>query len=231
MAGVLTTPQTALSLSTLARTALVAFGLLNYLYEPGIDTRERVRRWANMRLVQLVEQRNLIRGVASSADAVTTAREALGNTGARLFSMQRSAERFGFRHVETANRNVPQRSRYLDTRIPSDQRLIADLLLLTEGDDVVLGPALHRLMSASAHAQAHGLFLYMLDRGEGGTTEGTVNVRFGVGAQHLTMLVGAALLGCSRTGSRLAEYYGWPRAPWETYHRDAVEAHRRWRNY
>ena len=147
-------PGTVLSIATLIRPVLEALGTLWWLYDPEIDTRERVRRRYNVRLASLVEQWNI---AAALGDAPRMEVEAM------IDHVEESATTVGLRFVKERQRYIGQLGgRYIDPRMPTDAQLITGVV--ESGEVRGLASLVHRLTSAVIHGQAHALLPFIVDR-------------------------------------------------------------------
>lgn len=215
MSAVTLNPNTVLAVSTLSRTVLESLGILHYLYEPGIPTLERVRRRYNIRLESLVEQRNTLLGLARSAGGEHhETKQASERLVRDTLAIKSSGGRHGLATKEAKAWGNFKPARWLGERPPRDQRLITDLLSSSGDYDTRLGPALHRITSATAHGQPHGTLLFMLGHSASAADPGVVNVEIGLSLNHFSTILGAVFVGVQNAAVRLVNYYGWPPEPW-----------------
>lgn len=230
MAAVVLAPGTVLALSTLTRTVLETLARTCWLYEPGITTRERVRRVYSVRLVSLGEQLNLVRGIAAPA---SERREKSTGLEKGVFRIKAGARGVGLNYVSKPNR-VPglARKRYIEREVPRDQRLITEMFQTqasqpgSRTDE--LGPVIHRLTSATAHGQPHGMLMFVLGAESIPATDGVVDVQLALDLSHFANLVGSVVLAVNATSERLCAYYGWPTDPWKKALRLAGESVHEW---
>lgn len=215
MSAVILSPNTVLAISTLSRTVLESLGTLHYLYEPGIPTLERVRRRYNIRLASLAEQHNTLLGLARSAGREGNETMQVPEELVRsILAIRSSCARYGLAMTTPKTRGNFKPARWLGDRPPRDQRLITDLLSSSGDKDTKLGPALHRITSATAHGQPHGSLLFMLGHSASATDPGVVNVELGLSLNHFSTILGGVFVGFQNATVRLAKYYGWPLEPW-----------------
>ncbi len=160
-----------LSLSTVSRGALEAFALAFYLSEPGIGQRERVRRWANIRLVGAHDTTVVLN--RHTDDAVfDQARKSHANMVDRLLS---TARRHGFEVRDEKNQGRPT---YLETRLPSATKLCDDVV----SDTIGLGATYFSSLSSVAHSRIDGLtshvrpILDAAETGPGGLHHGQMGI-------------------------------------------------------
>jgi len=145
-------PGVTASIATLVRPALESLGSLYWLYDPTIDTRERVRRRCNFRLASLREQW----AIAASVGGEQMRAAATADVEAKMASIEAGAQSHGYKVVKAKQRYDNQLgAHYLDPRPPSDGQLIDGPL--EGGDAARLGRLVHRLTSAVIHGQAHAL--------------------------------------------------------------------------
>lgn len=229
MSAVTLSPNTVLALSTLSRTVLESLGTLNYLYEPGIPTLERVRRRYNIRLASLVEQQNILFGLAESDPRKHSEmmQDAEGPVRS-ILAIKSSGARHGLIMATAKVRGNVRPPRWLGTRPPRDQRLITDLLSSSGNTDTRLGPALHRITSATAHGQPHGSLLFMLGHSASATDPGVANVEMGLSLNHFSTILGAVFVGFQNATARLVNYYGWPPHPWANAIGEVSTTFNRW---
>jgi hypothetical protein len=206
-----------LSVATLSRPALEGLGALHWLYEPGIDIRERVRRRYGLRLQSLGEQHAIARTLGASA------RDQMAQ---KVLDVRASAHRFGYRYVYAASRFKGQPGgRYLDRRVPSGTRLISDVI--EHGDQQKLGPLVHRVTSAVLHGQVHGLLPFVQEH-EPGPTPGVGVAAIGVSLPFYATLTGAVVLASNQTMLRLCDHFGWSGQQWNDIAQPALALWRRW---
>lgn len=228
MSAVTLSPHTVLALSTLSRTVLESLATLHYLYEPGITTLERVRRRYNIRLASLVEQQNIILGL-SGADYRERGNTAIPENPARsILAIKKSAARYGLMMNKERSRGAHMPARWLGDRPPRDQKLITDLLSSSGFVHTKLGPALHRIASATAHGQPHGSLLFMLGHSASATDPGVANVEIGLSLNHFSTILGGIFVGFQNATARLAGYYGWPPEPWAKMNGAVAATFSRW---
>lgn len=228
MSAVITAPNTVLAVSSLSRTILEALAITSWLYEPSQDRRERVRRRYNVRLQSLREQYALLYGIIDDGTRPRT-QEALDGITATLLAIINSARRFDFT-VHKRPTRVPglQPLRYLDAPIPSDQKLISAMLEAFTDTGGTVGPALHRLTSATAHAQNHGLMTFVMEARTAPDRPGSADVQIGLSLKHFSTLFTGVFIGVHVTTQRLCDYYGWPREPWDAVLRPAGRTLHEW---
>lgn len=218
MSAVILSPNTVLAISTLSRTVLESLGTLHYLYEPDIPTLERVRRRYNIRLASLAEQHNTLLGLARSAGREgDETRQVPEGVVRNILAIKSSCARHGLAMRTPKPRGNFMHARWLggpEDRLPSDQRLITDLLSSSGDNDTKLGPALHRITSATAHGKPHGSLLFMLGHSASATDPGVANVELGLSLNHFSTILGGVFVGFQNATVRLANYYGWPLEPW-----------------
>jgi hypothetical protein len=209
---------------TLLRPVLEAIAHAYYLSDPGITSRERVRRGMNAMLESYVEQLNL----ATSIDHTTRAAD---HYRRRIFAIKASAAQHGFDYrVQDRSRLPPgvQSARWLDERPPRDQRLITELLsdVEVEGD---IGKLMHRLTSALAHAQPHGLRQFLI-REEAQQTEqpGIMTAPLGVSFGNLALWIACLVYGVHRFMLRGCALYGWDEAAWQRSAQPVLAQWREW---
>lgn len=152
LAHLLVTDDTDAPRFTVARGAVEAFALAFYLAEPRIGTRERVRRYMNVKLesanaARMHMQTQVAMGSRSAEDIVGIEDE--------VSDIHRSAERHGM---------PPRRGRgnyaatYLgDTPLPTIMERCDACLAFGDGVPSGLGRIGYRTLSAVAHASEHGL--------------------------------------------------------------------------
>lgn len=217
IAAVTDAPGTVLSIATLVRPVLEALGTLWWLYEPEIETRERVRRRFNVRLASLVEQWNI---ASTLPDAARVEVEA------HLNDIEKTATALGFQFVKARSRFDKQfGSRYLDQPMPTDAQLITNVV--ESGEVRGLGRLIHRVTSAVIHGQAHALMPFIIDH-DNTDVPGVALARVGMTLNWYSLLTGPAVLASNTTMHRLIDHFGWSRGRWDRVAQPAVIAWRDW---
>lgn len=245
MAAVTTAPRVVFSLSTLSRTVMESLARACWIYEPGIDTRERVRRVYNVRLESLREELNMLSGLRADGPRwPDPERESSSSTRAKILKIKMGAQRAGFtyttrkpnrRVTKKPNRRVPALApaRYLDKPVPSAQRLLTQMFEPLTSPDTNgrpdLGPIIHRLTSATAHGQSHGMQFFVMGQSESiRGVEGLADIQLGLSLSHFSNIVGSVVLAVQATVARLCAYYGWPLDPWVQVLQPAADSMSRW---
>lgn len=192
------------SVVTCARGAFEAALQGFYLAEPGIGSRERVRRYMNMRLAAAHEQKLLFKGLPSNPRAAAM----LAEVEAKLDTLLASGKDQGL---------TPKKSRsqygapFLDSETPSLLQLSKQLFA---DEDSHLGPFYWRTLSAVAHSQIHGLAGYyqpvahLLDH-----THGDALVAVTVSSKDTALRLFAVLIAAFAMALRLADLMGWDKQP------------------
>jgi hypothetical protein len=237
MAAVTTAPGVVFSLSTLSRTVLESLARACWIYEPGLETRERVRRVYNVRLETLREELNILGGLRTDGPRwPDPEQESSSSTRAKILKIKMGAQRAGFTYVSgKPSRRVPALApaRYLDRPVPSAQRLLSEMFRPLTSPDADgrpdLGPIIHRLTSATAHGQAHGMQFFVMGQAKSVRgVEGLADVQFGLSLSHFSNIVGSVILAVQATVARLCAYYGWPPEPWSQVLGPAADSMKRW---
>jgi hypothetical protein len=222
LAAATNAPGVTVSIATLVRPALESLGGLHHLYEPAIDTRERVRRRCNTRLASLREQWP----IAASVGDERLSAAAVAQVEAKIAAIGESAERHGFRYVQTKSRYDNQLgAHYLEPRPPTDGQLID--ALFEGGDAARLGRLVHRLTSAVIHGQSHALLPYLLDVRDS-DTEGVAEAQVGIDLRWFAILTGSVVMSANTVMHRLIGHFGWSRSPWDRTAQPALVDWRDW---
>ncbi len=224
IAAVTDEPETVLSTATLVRPILETLGTLWWLYDPEIDTRERVRRRYNIRLASLVEQWN----IASTLDGASRSPNDAPRVQVEdlIGGVEESARTLGFRFVSERPRFDHQLGgRYLDSRMPTDAKLITNVV--ESGEVRGLGRLIHRLTSAVIHGQAHALLPFIVDRTDT-KVPGVSVAHVGMTLGWYAILTAPAVLASNVTMHRLIGHFGWPAGRWDRVAQPAVAAWRDW---
>jgi hypothetical protein len=231
MAAVVEAPNTVLAVSSICRTVLEALAITSWLYEPGIDVRERVRRRYNVRLASLGEQMNILNGVSGVVPSDGGSRTAREEVAQRILDIKACAPRYGFDYMfqrKVRFRGV-QRERYLERRLPSNRRLISDMFeSFAPSSGGRLGRVVHQLTSANAHGQNHGALFFIVESRSSSIHAGVADVQMGLGLSFFSSLFSAVITGSWVASARLCEYFGWSDAPWQAVLRPAAETWSEW---
>lgn len=196
-------------LSTVARGAIEAFALAYYVGDPGVDARERVRRYANVRLQSLHDQGFMLETIDAGNDASDEDRdyfkEAMKLHKDQYARVVSSAKRQGFKVYDEKDVLRPTR---LGPKVPNKTAL-SEAVVITTGNSK-LGRWYYQQLSAVAHSAMHGLTQHFLTReplAEPAT--GDVEVMVGITPEQVaTRHVGGALAAMT-VMSEVYAYCGW----------------------
>ncbi len=191
------------SVLTLIRPTLEATAQARYLLAPDIDSRERVRRGQNMRLKGYSEALNIL------IDADEASKQQLR---IRNFEIKHAADSNGFHFVNPRRRHGLEPERYLDSRTPSAQQLIGELLGSPGGN---AGQLIHRMSSAVLHAQQHGLL--MLIRADEAVPTDEVGISIapmGMSLQEVARWTFVPILGLDALMKVACPRLGWQAMAW-----------------
>jgi hypothetical protein len=191
---------------SLLRPALESASTAYYLLAPEIDTVERIRRWANVRLRSLVEQERLV----LAPDDVHL-RERVQQLTARLID---DAQAFGFDAPGKAHTDKGwPLERSFGEPVPRSQNLIA-ALLQSVGPEA--GPFYHRTLSAMIHGQPHGMewFISAVEDAEWSPVPSNQQ-QFTRTVATTAAWLSPLVTGLGELVDRASAYYGWAPALWD----------------
>ncbi|MBB1256540.1 hypothetical protein H3146_24785 [Streptomyces sp. OF3] len=179
---------------TVARAALdIATGPW-YLLEPGIGSRERVRRYMNFRLQSLKEQMQL------DSAGKTDIRE---HSEQRIESIIHTAQQHGFKARRTKDRYKPP---YLDDPLPTTMELASQIVSKEEPS---LGRLFWRVGSAVAHGHQYGFALFFGEEQVVDPISGDIAKQLQTNARQTALGCGGAPLAAIALLRRLYAQYGW----------------------
>lgn len=214
-------PRVVLAMVSVVRPCLENFALIHWLFEPGIDTRERVRRRMNLRLDALNEQEALIGSLGRGP------RE---NVGRQILGIRSSAQALGYCWTTARSRKAGKPwkpgvkpDRCLDKRVPSQRELFQSIFADAAGEENGLGRALQFFTSSVLHGQLHGTAQLIISA-EPSLVDGIVDAGIGLDGESFAQLYGAVLLAGITAMDRCAQYFGWDLTPWRTATHAAVSA-------
>lgn len=130
-------PRILYSPLSLARVVAVSSGQCFYLLDPGVDTRERMRRGMNLHAQSLTEERNMV-----GADNDSASRQ----LHTEIDQLCDDAVRLGF---NVRDRKHPYKPPCFDGKIPTDTTVVTQVLDASEP----YGKFAFRLLSAAVHSQ------------------------------------------------------------------------------
>ena len=193
-----TEPPYVYSPAAMLRPILEGAARSRYLTQPGLAIKERVRRSMNERIDSLYWTKMRV------PEAREYAKE-------RLEHIWAAAELLGFVVLKSAK----SRPRYLDPGRPSHGNVIKRLYQ-SHGDDQGLAQALILTADSISHAGSLGLVSYIsrVEQPDGllSLEDNTAVVRMTV--KQADILLSAALLTISISGSSMMQYQGWPSQAW-----------------
>jgi hypothetical protein len=150
--GILFASETVTATHTVARSALDIAIAPWFLLEPGIEARERIRRYMNLRLLRLKEQTMIAPG-----DSKDPAAERFRQHAPRLVDrIARTARNHGFTVKTSKSRYKPV---HLTPDMPSTTMLAQEIV---DPGGSSLGSMMWRINSTVAHGQLHGLGLFLV---------------------------------------------------------------------
>ncbi|WP_147463430.1 hypothetical protein [Cellulomonas triticagri] len=200
-------PRVILAMASVVRPCLENLAIVFWLYEPGIDTRERVRRRMNLRLSALVEQQNISAATGNGKDA---------GVARSLLAIRSSAQQHGYTWKVRRGRPLPNamlHDRFLDEQMPTQRRLLSELFADSDGTDQGLGKLLQHLTSSVLHGHLHGTAAFILDTEPSSIAE-VATAGIGLDASRFAQLYGAVLVGAVSTMARCGQHFGWELGPW-----------------
>jgi hypothetical protein len=173
-----------------------------YLLEPGVDSRERVRRHMNERLYSLNEARLLIHGGG----------EAAPHQDAQEQKILRSAKVHSF---SWRNRNSYKAARLGNARV--NTMTLADNCVATILGERTFGMMIYRLLSAQAHGTSYGLMQLLGNpaappAGAGVPGVSKVQVQHSSDEVAQRLLIPLCIYGAM--SKRFLEHYGWNPSGW-----------------
>jgi len=217
------------SIVTLVRAGLESAAQTFYLMAGGIDTRERVRRWANLLLQSEMESLRLLQGLASPEPAAET------ELHERMDRIVKSARQHRFQVTDLrSSPNLRERRRppHLDQPQPSTMSMINDLLRapgqVTGGKS---GETTYRTLSAVAHSQMHGLRqFWMRDTAAAAKAPGIVTLSYGVTGPQLVFWLTPLVLAAVSVGQLRSAVLGQPDHEWPATTAPILLQWRNWMN-
>lgn len=210
-------PRVILAMASVVRPCLENLAIVFWLYEPGIEARERVRRRMNLRLSALIEQQN-VSAATGNGKAQGLARS--------MIAIKTSAQRHGFTWKVRNGRRLPDgmlHARYLDQPMPTQRRLLSDLLTEPGETDQGLGKIFQHLTSSVLHGHLHGTAAFILDT-EPASLAGVAAAGIGIDGPRFAQLYGAVLLAALSTMVRCSQHFGWNIGPWMDAARRAMSS-------
>lgn len=213
-------PGVVLSALTLLRPAVESAATAHYLLEPGVGTRERVRRWANTQLRTLVEQERLLLGAGDRQHRTKIAQD--------IATLLEQAKTRGYEVTARRTNRQPDwpKEQFLGAPLPSAQALITGLFGGIAGE---IGPFYHRFLSAVVHGQQHGLMPFLATAsGRPGSSSAVSLADVRITFADLVTWTGPLLSGAGALEERARRYYDWPRTPWDRRYRAAVHDYTAW---
>lgn len=208
LAAALRTPDVVLALLTLLRTQLVAAAFAIHLTDPLIGLRERIRRSLNADLQSLTEKMFL----AGRGDAEAVAW--YDDLERRRVEIKAAAHKLGWvvKGEQTPKRTARPKVWGIEP-IATEMGLID--AIFADNDDKI-GLTLYRLLSASSHAQPHGL-AFLIDRDNVTSLgDGTAFGRAALSHEMATMFALSATTAVTLAVSNGVQFYGWPAEQWKT---------------
>ncbi|GGZ44380.1 hypothetical protein GCM10010365_76020 [Streptomyces poonensis] len=211
-----TSPGGLMTSHTVARGALDIATKPWFLLEPGIDTRERVRRYMNYRLESLKEQSLMVGDHGTAAEVQRHLRE-------RTEGILRAARHHGF----SVKGKIADKVRpcYLGPHQAPSTTKLAGQIVVPGGSP--LGALLWRATSAVAHGQAHGLLMFHADAPEApgtGPDDHFVYRQLQFSPQEAAQRCAGAPLATLSMLRRLYAHCGWPAAGLERVGKDLARA-------
>lgn len=200
-------PRVILAMASVVRPCLENLAIVFWLYEPGIDTRERVRRRMNLRLSALIEQQN-ISAATGNGKTEGFARD--------MLSIRSSAQQHGYVWKVRKGRPLAHgmlHERFLDQQMPTQRRLLSDLFADPDGTDQGLGKLFQHLTSSVLHGHLHGTAAFILDT-EPTSLTGVAAAGIGLDGPRFAQLYGAVLIAAVSTMGRCGQHFGWDLGPW-----------------
>ncbi|MGW5658366.1 hypothetical protein [Streptomyces humi] len=216
--GVLfTSPSGLMASHTVARSALDIATKPWFLLEPGVDARERVRRYMNYRLQSLKEQSLMV-----GNDQSPGAEAARQHVRERTERILRAARHHGFSVKEKITDKM--RPCYLGPhRVPSTTEMASEII--APGGSR-LGALLWRANSAVAHGQTHGLMMFYAEAPGAPVTGPDDHFEY----RQMQISPQEAALGCAGAPRaalamlrRLYSHCGWPTDELEAAGRQTLE--------
>jgi hypothetical protein len=134
-------------LSAATRGAIEASAQAYFLADPLIDTRERVRRYINGRLVSLHENRRLVGSITDPSGAIDVEMERITQRSENMLNAARL-------HRFTVHKGDKYRPPYVGGKHPGTLQLAEESV---SGGTTGLGSVYWQSLSAVAHSQAQGI--------------------------------------------------------------------------
>jgi hypothetical protein len=189
------------SVESTARGALEAFGQAHYLADPTIDSRERVRRHTNIRLIDLKEQEQLLAGTGHDQEM----EDALAQTTKKIGEIVRAAGSHRFKVQRTGNRL--RRPPFLVPDTPWKAQLAADVI---DSANPSLGKTVYRLLSSTSHTQPFGLSQSLIvDWVDLDPVDGAVHAWVGIRSDQLAIRLSVIPLALHVVAHDLYTLMGW----------------------
>ena len=204
LAQLIVTPRVVLTLATVSRGGLEAIAQANYLADPEIGTKERVRRHMNIRLNALHEQTRLLKGM----DRPGRDNSDLDAKLAKIDIVLDSARTHSFGTTKAKGHKAP----HIGTEPPSIMSLIEEAVSDNENG---LGATYYRWLSGVAHSQPHGLVghaIPILDPSIS-TTDGYVKTEISLSPKALAIRHMGVLLAIAPLIGRLCWLFDRPDHP------------------
>lgn len=197
LAALTEAPGVSLSISSLVRPTLEALATLSWLYEDGIDGRERIRRRFNLRLVSLAHEENLAKMLRKSDEGFQTTIDSI--------AAEANHHGFSFNAPTTTKRGIVNPGR-LGPPVPSGEALITRLTA-PASQTIDVGGVIYRRTSAVVHGQMHGFHPFFLSDTPS-TVPGTLRAEFGLPFAWFCILTCSVVGALNATMRRVLEHYG-----------------------
>jgi hypothetical protein len=211
------------ALITLQRALLESGAQAFYLWADDIDTRERVRRWANLSLDSEMELLRL--GVGASADDEATIESQLIKIGEILESARKHGFTVNDQNLDKQLAKNPLRAPapFIGARPPSVMRLVDDALA---GAGIGVGETTYRLASAVAHAQPHGHRAFWIkDQSVASGRPGVSTVPIGMTGSSMITWLAPSVMVAHAVALPMIAACGWSDTVWQ---KTAQPVLRRW---
>ncbi|TQL63593.1 hypothetical protein FB461_0056 [Rarobacter faecitabidus] len=204
------TERSILGVATQARASLAAMAQIDWIYTQGIEPAERVRRWANRRLVGSAEMRNLL---LTASEPVRT--KELQNQQEFEECIRRSAALLLPAENWTPSKNRGdwiQPARIGEAQL-GEMKLVDALLHRGPDKSSDVGIMLYRFLSASVHGQPHVTVPNLVGIAHDPNVPGLNSAGFALeNSDYLTWAI-ALLLGFANAAESLIGYLALD-APW-----------------
>jgi hypothetical protein len=147
LATLIPAPRIVYALSATTRGAIEASAQAHFLADPLIDTRERVRRHINGRLVSLHENRRLVGSFTDPSGVIDIEMERIAQRIENILNAARS-------HRFTVHKGDKYRPPYVGEKPPGTLQMAEESV---SGGTTGLGSVYWQSLSAVAHSQAQGI--------------------------------------------------------------------------